>query len=126
MTLLVAYMFLDHSLYKYYSEIRDDDRVRAMNAYDNFMCDLICGKTIAEANRSVVPHEVKRFKGRPDLAHLYVGGYRSAVYIEDEIIVAVASSPYVHEKPECLRRINLSDGRHNEYPNKKVPSKLSN
>lgn len=105
-----AYLFVTSVSDSYYSASQIQTRARYMNAYDQLVCDLICGKTIEEANILLSPHEVVRFKTRQDLAHLYIDRSRIQICLEGDIIRAVESSPYVDEKPYCLNTIDLFDG----------------
>ncbi len=105
-----AYLYIDKKVADYYTGVREDDRARIMDTYDVLLCDLICGKSIKEANNLLSPNEVVRFKKRQDLAHLYIRKGRVAICLEGDIIIAVESSPYSNEQPDCLMNINLFDG----------------
>lgn len=105
-----GYLFIDRSIAQYHLTSDIDIRATYMNAYDRLVCDLICGKTIDEANALLAPNMVVRFKQRQDLAKLHIGDDRIDVCLQGDIITAVESSPYFDDKPDCLRNINLSDG----------------
>ena len=105
-----AYLYIDKKVAAYYTGVREDTRVRVMDTYDILLCDIICGKSIEEANVLLSPNEVVRFKKRQDLAHLYIRTGRVAICLDGDIILEVESSSYFHEQPDCLRNINLFDG----------------
>ncbi len=105
-----AYLFIDRTVFRFYNGNNIDMRTRVMNAYDQLVCDLICGKTIDEANQLIKPHTVVRFKQRRDLAHLHIKKTRVELCLQGDVITAVESSTYSSEKPECLKNIYLFDG----------------
>ena len=105
-----AYLFIDRAVAQYHSASNIDIRAAYMDAYDRLVCDLICGKTIEEANQLLTPNKIVRFKQRQDLAKLHVREDRIDLCLRGDVITAVESSPYFDEKPDCLRNINLFDG----------------
>lgn len=79
-----------------------------MDLYDQLACDLICGKSIEDANRVLYPHEVVRFKERRDYGRLHIGNGIVDICLDGAVITAIDSSANPKEWPECLKEVNRS------------------
>lgn len=80
---------------------------RYFDGYERLACDLVCGKTIADANVLLAPSEVVRFKQRTDFGHLYIGGYQSGattmeVCLDGDVITAIEANPIFGQKADCV------------------------
>ncbi len=107
---VAAYIYIDKSVAIY--SLRDNNRIQAtyLDTYDTLVCDLICGKTIEEANELLKPNKVVRFKQRQDLAKLHIRNVQIDLCLQGNVITAIESSPFYTEQSDCLRNINLFDG----------------
>jgi hypothetical protein len=82
-------------------------RASYLDAYDHLVCDLICGKSLDEANKILAPNRVARFKQRRDFGQLSIGNTIVDLCLDGDFITAVDSSSDPDEKLPCVMAAHL-------------------
>jgi hypothetical protein len=104
-TLLLAagyagFVTLAHGVGSYNARMAVGSQAGMLDAYDGLLCDLVCGKTIAEANAILGPDRIQASK--KGLGSLALGGVTADVCLDGDIVTAIDSSHSVAAWPKCL------------------------